>query len=79
MALILIDEYDAISRYSRFMSTYHHMNIVVQTKWGDAYSPNGKIESIKNTLEILKELFSWIKDIRNNCGFYLTNIISGFW
>ena len=29
------------------MSTCHHMNIVAQTKIGDAYSPNGKIESIK--------------------------------
>ena len=32
------------------MKTCHNMNIIVQTKGGDAYSPNGKSESPNKTL-----------------------------
>ena len=40
------------------MKTCHNMNIIVQTKGGDASSLNGKIESPNNTLaNITRDIF----------------------
>ena len=50
VAFIRFDEDGALARSSEFMKTCPKMNITVQTKGGDAYSLNGKIESSYKTL-----------------------------
>ena len=50
VAFIQIDEDGALTRSSGFMKTFHNMNIIVQTKCGDASSLNGKMVIPNNTL-----------------------------
>ena len=35
-ALIIVEEYGALARYSEFMKTFHNTDITVQTTGGDA-------------------------------------------
>ena len=49
VALIRVDEDEALSISSEFMRTYHNMNIIVQNTFGDASSINGKSESPNKT------------------------------
>ena len=50
-ALIQVDEYVALEKSSKFMRTYHNMNIIVQATGGYASSLNGKIEIPDNKLD----------------------------
>ena len=44
VAFIRVDEEGELARYFEFMKIFNDMNIIVQTKGGDAYSLNGKIK-----------------------------------
>ena len=46
--LIIVDKDGALVRSSKFMKTCHNMNIIFQTKGGDASSINCKSESPNN-------------------------------
>ena len=47
VALIWVNEDGALEMYSELMKKFHNMNIIVQTKVGDASSLNFKIENPK--------------------------------
>ena len=49
-AYIWVDEDGSLARSSKFMSTFHNKNIIVQTTGGHASSPNGKSKSLNKTL-----------------------------
>ena len=48
VSFIQVDEYGALKLSYESIKTFHNMNIIVQTKDRDAYSPNGKIEIPNN-------------------------------
>ena len=50
------------------MSTYHNMNIIVQTTVGYASSLNGKSESPNKTLDNITSFFCWTQATINNFG-----------
>ena len=46
-----MDEYGELTISSEFVSTYHNMNIIVQTTGGGESLLNGKIEILNKTLD----------------------------
>ena len=52
--MIWLDEDESLERSSKFMSTYHNTNIIVQTTGGYSSSLNGETEIPNKTLDNIK-------------------------